>query len=112
MKRTVPGLSSWSGRWWYEENGEGGVPASFLQRWEGWGGKRMSPLDSPMPKTGVVRSLWRWVGGRGKNRVERLGIGMWRRRTTTGASGAWRILDSYSPTQKMGGTQKLGGWEG
>ncbi|KAK0235748.1 hypothetical protein EDD85DRAFT_791185 [Armillaria nabsnona] len=29
MKRTVPGLSSWSGRWWYGENGKGGAHIIF-----------------------------------------------------------------------------------
>ncbi len=58
-----------------------------------------------------MRPLQRWVGGRDENRVERLGIGMWQQHMMTGASGDWHISYLCSPTQKMGGTQMLGGWE-
>ncbi|PBK81645.1 hypothetical protein ARMGADRAFT_1091036 [Armillaria gallica] len=40
-----------------------------------------------MSKTGLVRSVQWWVGGRGENRAESLGMEMSCRRTTTGASG-------------------------
>ncbi len=43
----------------------GWVSVSFLQRWKGWGGKRTSRKDSQMSKTGLVRSMQWWVGGRG-----------------------------------------------
>ncbi len=44
-------------------------------------------MDSPMWKTGVVRSWWWLLGHRVENRAEWMGMGMGCRRTTTGVSG-------------------------
>ncbi len=90
---------------------EGGLPMLFLQWWKGWGGKRTSPLDSPMSKMGVVRSLQWWVGGRGKNRAERLGMGMWCRRTTTRISGGLVHIGFMFPHPENGRYTILG-WLG
>ncbi len=87
--------------------GGGEVPASFLQWWKGWEGKQTSPLDSLMLKTEVVRSLQWWVGGRGENRAERLGIGMWCRCMTTGALGGMAYTGFVFSHPENGGYTKF-----
>ncbi len=64
-----------------------------------------------MLKTEVVRSLQRWVGGRGKNRAERLGIGMWQQCTMTGALGGLAHIGFMFPHLENGGYRDLG-WLG
>ncbi len=64
-----------------------------------------------MPKTGLVRPLRQWVGGRGKNRAERLGIEMWQQRTMTGASGDLAHIIFVFPHAENGGYTNVG-WLG
>ncbi len=84
-KRLVAGSSWSSGCQRHGEYGRRGIGAVFMAT-ERVKGKKTPPLDSLMSETEVVRSLWWWICCRGKNRLERVGMGIGCRRTTTKAS--------------------------
>ncbi len=87
------------------------VLVPFSRRWREQRGKQASPLDSPILKTGVVRSFQWWLGRRRECMGGSMRMWMWCQRMMNGGSGVLAHVGFMFPHPNNGGYSNLG-WLG